>query len=43
MTLTHLRHAGLDPASTFLFSAAAQEDGPRIKSGVTKRCDCDRA
>jgi glucuronate isomerase len=29
------RHAGLDPASTFSFTASEEEDGPRIKSGVT--------
>jgi hypothetical protein len=30
------RHAGLDPASTFFFSEAGEEEGgPRIKSGVT--------
>jgi hypothetical protein len=33
----HFRHAGLDPASTFLPPALAEEKGgPRIKSGVTK-------
>jgi hypothetical protein len=31
-----IRHAGLDPASTFFLSGDSQKKGgPRIKSGVT--------
>jgi hypothetical protein len=35
--MTPTRHAGLDPASTFLFFGGSkkEEGGPRIKSGVT--------
>jgi hypothetical protein len=34
--MTLYRHAGLDPASTFLFLNLPKEGGPRIKFGVTE-------
>jgi AraC family transcriptional regulator of adaptative response/methylated-DNA-[protein]-cysteine methyltransferase len=42
MASKSLRHAGLDPASTFL-PTRQEEDGPRIGSGVTNQIDEDWA
>jgi AraC family transcriptional regulator, regulatory protein of adaptative response / methylated-DNA-[protein]-cysteine methyltransferase len=41
--ITHSRHAGLDPASTFSPDTEAKEGGPRIKPGVTDMVDGDWA